>query len=89
MDMIRSQSGNKTFNWGIIASDVFNIKRARLTIKYIICVKKFWRRHQQTISKKSRKRTVKSILDGIKKTKLTTEVVETCESQRTASPTHQ
>lgn len=35
------------------------------------------------------KELVKSILDGIKKAKLTTEVFEACESQRTASPTHQ
>lgn len=67
-----------------MASDVFNLNRAHLTIRHITFVKKIWWRHQQTISTKSRKEEVKSILDANKESKTndTSEAVEACESQR-------
>ena len=59
-----------------------------MTIRHTTSAKTFWRRHQQTISIKSRKEEVKSILTENKESKTinTSEVVETCKSRRSAEP---
>ena len=84
--MSKSKNKNKNFNWKKIASGVFNLKRAHVTIKHISCVKNFWRRHNPTILTSSRKEEVKNILDGNKNSESNSrsEVVERCESQRSA-----
>ena len=84
--MRKSENKNKNFNWKKIASGVFNLKRAHVTIKHISCVKNFWRRHNLTILTSSRKEEVKNILDGNKdsETNIRSEVAKRCESQRSA-----
>ena len=69
--MSKSKSKNKKINWKKIASGVFNLKRAHVTIEHISCVKNFWRRHNPTILTSSRKEEVKNILDGNKESETT------------------
>ena len=85
--MTKSKNGNKKFNWKKIAYGVFNLKRAHVTIKHISCVNNFWRIHNRTILINSRKEDV-NILDGNKESETNnrSEVVERCESQRSAEP---
>ena len=64
--MSNSKNSNKKINWKKIASVVFNLKRAHVTIKHISCVKNFSRKHNPTILTSSRKEMVINILDGNK-----------------------
>ena len=84
--MSKSENKNKNFHWKKIASGVFHLKRAYVTIKHINCLKNFWQRHNPTTLTSSRKEEVKIILDENKdrETNSRSVVVERCKCQRSA-----